>query len=57
MKKKSGKLPKYLTTVTPFSKFLALSMLVLFPIFGFYFGKAYEKATAPRACWPTEQQR
>lgn len=37
------RLPKWATTVTPFSKFLALSMLIIFPIIGFYLGKYYQK--------------
>lgn len=41
--KKTFKIPKYMTTVTPFSKMLALSMLVIFPILGFYVGRYYEK--------------
>jgi len=35
-------LPKSLTTVTPFSKALALSMLVVFPILGFLLGMRYQ---------------
>lgn len=37
------KLPSSLTTVTPFSKFLALFLFILFPLTGFYFGMSYEK--------------
>jgi len=40
-------LPKSLTTVTPFSKFLALSMLVVFPILGFHLGQLSQKYTNP----------
>jgi hypothetical protein len=40
---KKKKLPTWATTVTPFSKFLALSMLVIFPIVGFYLGRYYER--------------
>lgn len=36
------KLPKYLTTVTIFSKYLALVLFILFPIIGFYFGRYYQ---------------
>jgi hypothetical protein len=50
MKKKSSKLPAYMTTVTPFSRYLALSMLVVFPMLGFYFGIQYNKATTIQAC-------
>src|SRR5579864_9036483 len=42
MAKKNG-LPTWATTVTPFSKMLALSMLVIFPILGFYYGVYYQK--------------
>lgn len=52
MKKKTLKLPKYMTTITPFSKMLALSMLVIFPILSFYFGRVYEKSTTIQACQP-----
>ncbi len=40
---KKKKLPTWATTVTPFSKFLALCILVIFPILGFYFGIYYQK--------------
>ena len=36
------KLPKFLTTVTPFSKFLALTLFVTFPFIGFYLGIKYQ---------------
>ena len=42
MAKKKG-LPTWATTVTPFSKMLALSMLVIFPILGFYYGMYYQQ--------------
>lgn len=38
------KLPEFLTTVTPFSKTLALLMLILFPIIGFILGINYQKS-------------
>ena len=38
------KLPKSLTTVTPFSKTLALVMFIIFPLAGFYIGMQYQKA-------------
>ena len=38
------KLPKSVTTVTPFSKTLALLMFILFPLAGFYIGMQYQKA-------------
>jgi len=31
-------LPKWATTVTPFSKYLAMTLFILFPFVGFYFG-------------------
>ncbi len=37
-------LPKSLTTVTPFSRALALSMLVVFPILGFLLGVSYQSS-------------
>jgi len=40
---KTRKLPKYLTTVTPFSKALALIIFVTFPLLGFYLGIKYQK--------------
>lgn len=40
---KSKILPKWLTSVTPFSKALALSMFIIFPIVGFYLGMIYQQ--------------
>jgi hypothetical protein len=40
---KKKKLPTWATTVTPFSKMLALSMLVILPILGFYYGMYYQQ--------------
>src|ERR1700722_15113507 len=37
------KLPKSFTTVTPFTKMLALSMLIIFPICGFFLGIYYQQ--------------
>jgi hypothetical protein len=39
------KLPKSLTTITPFSKFLALCLFILVPIAAFYLGIHYEQQT------------
>lgn len=36
-------LPKWATTVTPFSKMLALSMLIIFPIIAFILGMKYQE--------------
>ena len=43
MKSESHKLPKSLTTVTTFSKWLALYLFILLPSMGFYFGMEYQK--------------
>jgi hypothetical protein len=45
IKQKNPKLHKYLFTVTTFSKTLALSMLIIFPIIGFFLGIQYQKTT------------
>lgn len=37
------KLPKSFTKVTPFSKWLALSMLVVIPVAAFFYGQYYER--------------
>jgi len=37
------KLPKYFTTVTPFSKTLAIILFVFLPIYGFIFGMEYNQ--------------
>lgn len=44
---KKLKLPKSFTTVTPFSKTLALSMFIIFPIVAFLLGRIYEKEITP----------
>lgn len=38
------KLPKSLTTITPFSKLLAMFLFILFPFVGFYLGYNYNKS-------------
>lgn len=38
------KLAKSLTTVTPFSKFLAMLIFIIFPFIGFYLGISYQKS-------------
>lgn len=40
-------LPKSLTTVTTFSKLIALLMFVTFPFIGFYLGMVYEQKVTP----------
>lgn len=50
------KLPKSLTTVTPFSKYLALSVLVIFPILAFFLGRVYEKAQCISARQASEME-
>ena len=42
-------LPKSLTTVTTFSRRLALILFILLPVLGFYLGTQYEKDLAPQA--------
>lgn len=37
------KLSKKLTTVTPLSKFLAMTIFILFPFLGFFLGMKYQK--------------
>ena len=37
------KLPTWATTVTPFSKILALSMFILLPILAFFYGRYYQQ--------------
>lgn len=46
-----SKLPKWATTVTPFSKYLALSMLVIFPIISFLLGMKYQELLMAGFCW------
>lgn len=43
-----NKFPKWLITVTPFSRALALSMLIIFPIIGFYLGVIYKSSQQPK---------
>lgn len=42
------KLPKSLTSVTPFSKTLAAILFITFPFLGFYLGTQYEKGINPQ---------
>jgi hypothetical protein len=37
------KLPQWATTVTPFSKYLALSMLVILPVAAFFYGTYFQR--------------
>lgn len=41
-------LPPTLTTVTPFSKLLAMILFILFPLIGFYLGIKYQQAVTPQ---------
>ncbi len=55
---KRKKLPSYLTTVTPFSKYLALSLFIFLPILTGYVAMKYQKALdmiemRPRMLAPT----
>lgn len=49
-------LPRSLTTVTPFSKFLALLFFILLPFMGFFFGMAYQQkiSSLPEATSPAQ---
>jgi len=38
-------LPKWVTTVTPLSKMIALFFLIALPVASFYYGRAYEEAS------------
>lgn len=40
-------LPKYFTTVTPFSKYLAMALFIIFPFVSFYLGTQYQKMVTP----------
>ncbi len=52
---KSFKLPKYMTTVTPFSKIVALIMYIVLPILGFYLGVQYQQMKEVTSYRPTFQ--
>lgn len=41
------KLPKWMTTVTPLSKTVALIVFTTFPVFAFFFGRLYEAVSLP----------
>lgn len=49
-------LPKSVTSVTPFSKFLALIFFVMLPFLGFFFGMAYQQQvdSLPQESVPSE---
>jgi hypothetical protein len=47
---KTNKFPKWLVTVTPLSKYLAMTLFIALPIFGFYLGMIYQaRQTTPPA--------
>lgn len=48
------KLPTSLTTITPFSRILALLMFITFPIVGFYIGMQYQKALDVYLSYPSQ---
>jgi hypothetical protein len=52
------KLPKSFTTITPFSKTLALTMFIIFPVLGFFYGRYYQKTldAAPDKLVPPVEQ-
>jgi hypothetical protein len=43
----TSKLPEFLTTVTPLSKFIAMTLFIILPFVGFYFGYKYGQLTLP----------
>ena len=43
---KTNKFPKWLTTVTPFSKALAMILFIILPFVGFYLGMQYQQKVA-----------
>ena len=43
----TNRLPNFLTTVTPLSKFLAFTLFVTFPFVGFYLGFKYHQLATP----------
>jgi|SRR3989344_276914 len=59
--------PKWMTTVTTFSKILAMVIFVVFPLIGFYLGMKYQQMSPPRIqlvtnnkivkVYPTEEPR
>ncbi len=49
-------LPKSFTTVTPFSKFLALSMFIVFPILAFWLGKYYQQSKSAKIEYVTQEK-
>lgn len=57
------KLPKNWTTVTPFSRKLALLMFILFPIVAYFFGRSVQgivdtnEAVPPAVCIPSPQTK
>jgi len=51
------KLPENFTTITPFSKYLALTILVLFPFMGFYLGIQYQKTKIKELQVTIDQQQ
>lgn len=55
---KTQRLPKLLTTVTPFSKILAMILFIIFPIIGFWLGYKYNQSVNVRtASIETIQQK
>jgi hypothetical protein len=40
-------LPKYLTTITPFSKYLTMGLFLIFPFIAFYLGIQYQIMITP----------
>jgi len=55
-KSKFFTLPKSLTTVTPFTRALALSMLIVLPILAFCFGMLFERTRIQMHYYMRRQQ-
>lgn len=50
------KLPQFLTTVTPFSKLLAMVLFILFPIASFYLGIKYQQSFPAKIEYITQEK-
>jgi len=54
---KANRFPKWLTTVTPFSKALAMILFIAFPFIGFYLGIKYQQQISVTTSVVSEVQR
>ena len=50
------KLPKYFTTVTPFSKLIVLIIFISFPIYGFLLGLNFQQKFSPQIRYIQEEK-